>query len=418
MQKYSNFEKHIAEFLGCFPAWKRTIKKLYNYWIDFLHHEKGFSFQINDKIIISSLAREVTPYFVGYYDITPWSTNMEYILYHKVNEKDLSIIIKQQNEIVSEKSSSSWNYQQGCRAQWIPNRNQIIYNIVDDNNLILEKLDIDTNNIKQYSFPVQTVNPNGKSFLSINYTKLMKSNPDYGYNIQVKNLNPDLPFDNDGIWKIDFVSGKSNLLVTLQDLINEEINTNVINREINHIIFNKKGTVFAFIYRVYSKGGKKTKLYVFDNKLHSIFDNGYVSHYTWYDDQHILAWINHDSNISGYYMINIVSKQFNLLPNEKIHQYGDGHPAISPDKKWLSIDSYPDKNRNIHLLLYKFSSNQLFEIGTFYSPPSFQNAKRCDLHPRWSPDGKYISIDSTHERIRKSYVIDVSKFIEEKPIVN
>ena len=45
-------------------------------------------------------------------------------------------------------------------------------------------------------------------------------------------------------------------------------------------------------------------------------------------------------------------------------------------------------------------------IGTFYSPMKYYGYKRCDLHPRWSPDGNFISIDSTHEDKRKTFLID------------
>ena len=38
--------------------------------------------------------------------------------------------------------------------------------------------------------------------------------------------------------------------------------------------------------------------------------------------------------------------------------------------------------------------------------------KRCDLHPRWSPDGNFISIDSTHEEKRKTFLINVSKVLK------
>ena len=48
-------------------------------------------------------------------------------------------------------------------------------------------------------------------------------------------------------------------------------------------------------------------------------------------------------------------------------------------------------------------------IGKFLSPLKFNGYNRCDLHPRWSPDGKFISIDSTYAGSRKSYLINVSK---------
>ena len=37
-----------------------------------------------------------------------------------------------------------------------------------------------------------------------------------------------------------------------------------------------------------------------------------------------------------------------------------------------------------------------------------------DIHPRWSPNGKSISIDFTHQGIRKSYMIDISKLLKKR----
>jgi Tol biopolymer transport system component len=37
---------------------------------------------------------------------------------------------------------------------------------------------------------------------------------------------------------------------------------------------------------------------------------------------------------------------------------------------------------------------------------------RCDTHPRYSPDGTKVVIDSTHEGLgRQMYLIDVSRIV-------
>ena len=54
----------------------------------------------------------------------------------------------------------------------------------------------------------------------------------------------------------------------------------------------------------------------------------------------------------------------------------------------------------------------IIEIGKFLSPLDYYDYYRCDLHPRWSPDGKLLSIDSTHSGMRESYIIDVSKIVK------
>jgi len=41
---------------------------------------------------------------------------------------------------------------------------------------------------------------------------------------------------------------------------------------------------------------------------------------------------------------------------------------------------------------------------------------RVDLHPRFSPDGKFVSIDSSHEGFgRQIYLIDISRIIDNPP---
>jgi hypothetical protein len=64
------------------------------------------------------------------------------------------------------------------------------------------------------------------------------------------------------------------------------------------------------------------------------------------------------------------------------------------------------------LLLYRPEIDQVVEVGAFHSPWRYDGPERCDLHPRWSPDGLRISIDSAHEGFRGTYVVDVSRLVE------
>jgi dipeptidyl aminopeptidase/acylaminoacyl peptidase len=47
-------------------------------------------------------------------------------------------------------------------------------------------------------------------------------------------------------------------------------------------------------------------------------------------------------------------------------------------------------------------------LGKFHSDEQFRGDIRCDLHPRWSPDGSTVSFDSVHEGDRQIYLVDVS----------
>ena len=50
-------------------------------------------------------------------------------------------------------------------------------------------------------------------------------------------------------------------------------------------------------------------------------------------------------------------------------------------------------------------------LGRFLSPLPFRGEIRCDLHPRWSRDGRQVCFDSVHEGTRQIYVMDVSEIV-------
>ena len=51
------------------------------------------------------------------------------------------------------------------------------------------------------------------------------------------------------------------------------------------------------------------------------------------------------------------------------------------------------------------------DIGRFYVVPKITGEIRCDLHPRWSRDGRQICFDSVHEGTRQIYVMDVAPIV-------
>jgi len=48
-------------------------------------------------------------------------------------------------------------------------------------------------------------------------------------------------------------------------------------------------------------------------------------------------------------------------------------------------------------------------LGQFYCPPEYKGEWRCDTHPRFSPDGRSVVIDSPHGgNGRQMYLIGIS----------
>ena len=89
----------------------------------------------------------------------------------------------------------------------------------------------------------------------------------------------------------------------------------------------------------------------------------------------------------------------------------DGHCTYYPDKRWILTDTYPDKRRFRTLILYNRASSRRVDIGRFFAPRKLDGEFRCDLHPRWSRDGKSVCIDSVHEGSRQVYILDISDIV-------
>lgn len=119
----------------------------------------------------------------------------------------------------------------------------------------------------------------------------------------------------------------------------------------------------------------------------------------------------------------------------------DGHPMTHPFNRNICIcDTYPDKDGYRDLFLYNFVENIRTNIGRFrmiFEKPDImlkdqfvsgidtriletisdeliaftRSGLHCDLHPRWSSDGKYAVFDSIHEGTRQIYRVAVGDII-------
>ena len=424
MERYSGVERAIAKSLDAFPVFRRVAKGLYqrlNYWI---HREKEVRCELNPQVDMRSAMRtrrnrDDESYFFGYYDKTPWSPNMNSILMHREQDQKVEIVRvllgEKEDQVLG--TSLAWNYQQGSMAQWITS------DIVACNGVQNRRLGTYINSIANgmrrfVPWPIQTVHPSGRKALCLNYKRLYKIRPEYGYEPEVENFSADASPGNDGVWRVNLGTSKAELVISLSHLCAHHPRPEMDGalHKVNHAIYSPEGKRFVFMHRWTGGEGKFSRLYVADSKganLRLLMDDRMVSHYSWRDEDHLLVWGRTEKCGDHYYLVNVVDSTWEVVGKGILDKYGDGHPSYSPDRRWIVTDTYPDKARQRHLLLFDTKTENLAELGRFFAPWAFDGAKRCDLHPRWSPDGKYISIDSAHEGVRKSYILDVSAIVDD-----
>ena len=142
------------------------------------------------------------------------------------------------------------------------------------------------------------------------------------------------------------------------------------------------------------------------SNLKLLLDGGMVSHFDWRDDRRILVWARIAGQGDHFYLIDERSGDYEIVGAGLLVQ--DGHCCYSHNKRWILTDTYPSPPEYLRALkIYIPSEDREVIVGRYYSPPPFVGELRCDLHPRWSWDDRWICFDSVHEGHRQVYVVQV-----------
>jgi len=140
--------------------------------------------------------------------------------------------------------------------------------------------------------------------------------------------------------------------------------------------------------------------------------SGKTSHFIWRDPKHILAWSWHASHGSAFYLFEDKPEGGNIQIVGEDVMPRNGHCTYLPGNEWILNDTYPDTNRNQHVYLYHVASRRRVPLGAFFLPPEYRGEWRCDTHPRFSPDGRSVVIDSPHTgQGRQLHLIDISNIV-------
>ena len=420
MSQFNLLERKLATSLDNYPILREILKYSYQY-INFILRPRSRNFDLHSSVSISTRVSNSINFF-GYYDKSPWSRSENFIIFHQFNPKNdfVDIVVRHlaSKKNVTIGSSSLWNWQQGTMLQWFPVKDYIAYNkIVNDNKFGSVVVKTDGSLVRQYEYPIQSISPCGKFFVSINYSRLAALRPDYGYTEKVSNFSKSLSLDHDGIWVVDIKTGVAKLIVTLLDLSMFLPTADMKNSQhkVNHALVSPNGLRILFMHRWISSEGKYSRLYSISQNgenLKLLLDDRMISHYSWNNDEYFVTWARTYSHGDHYYKVSAKTGKIELIGETILDCFGDGHPSYSPNKRWILTDTYPGKDRKISLHLFDTDKNELYELGRFFSPWKYRGESRCDLHPRWSHDGRSVAIDSTHEGKRGLYLLDISKIID------
>jgi hypothetical protein len=321
--------------------------------------------------------------------------------------------------------SHSWSWQQGCMLQWRPgSKSEVLWNDREKDRFVCRILNTETGEKRTIPHPIYTISPDGRTAVSPDFRRIQDMRPGYGYpGIADPHKDVLAPKDS-GIFRIDMQTGRLELLISLADVAAipyEQDDLSDAKHYFNHLLFSPNGRRFIFLHRWRKPGveGFATRMLtasIDGSDIRVVDPYGKTSHFIWRDSDHILAWAWHPSDKNAFYLYEDSSVD-KVRTVGKVVMTRNGHCTYLPGNEWILNDMYPSKKGRLQqVYLYHVSSGKKVEIGKFHSPEAYKGEWRVDTHPRFSPDGSLVCIDSPHGGDgRQLYLIEIGELIRKEP---
>jgi hypothetical protein len=370
-------------------------------------------------------------HWFGYYDKLQFDPSGRYLLGQQVEFEGRSpkaddvvrvglIDTKDQDRWTEIGTSRAWNWQQGCMLQWLPkSKDTVMWNDRVDGQFVSHFYNIKTKKTRTVGAPIYTLSPDGKTGIAPDFRRLNDCRPGYGYaGIADPNRDRLIPEDA-GIWRVDIPSGKQELIIPFSTAAAIPFPAGYskgAKHWFNHLLYSTSGERFIFLHRWRGDkegAGFSTRMFTADRNgkdLYVLDPHGKTSHFIWRDPEHVLAWAWHPKGGDKFFLYRDQTEEVEIV-GEGIMTV-NGHCTYLPGNQWILNDTYPDKERIQHAYLYHVASKKRVPVADLLSPKEYVGEWRVDLHPRFSPDGTKVCVDSTHEGLgRQMYLIDIKDLL-------
>jgi hypothetical protein len=418
----NKLERIVYDLVKGNPRLKIIVRNIYQTLFDLLPDNPDKNNYTAEKMISKS------GYFFGFHDLSPFSQDEKKILSNKleitlrmpVQTDPLTVGFWNEDYTVFNEVTKTyaWNYHKGCRLQWLGKSNDnFVFNSVNSGKLGATIYNISGDKFQFIDYPIDTVSPNGCYATSFSYERLQRYMPGYGY------CHPDEPYFNEdrsektGLFLIDLKKNQRQLIVPLSILasVYPEESMKSAKHYVTHTEFSPDGDRIAFLHRWIHDDVEKrwTRLVTCKLDGSEMFvspTTGMVSHYDW-DEKHGIVAYCQINGIDGHYIFSDYSMKNVYRVGSVLNS--DGHQSYIPNSDCFVTDTYPDKRRYAKLYIVNIEKDKTTLIANLKSPKKYQSPTEykhwaCDLHPRVSPSGKYVSFDSVYNNERNFCIMDIS----------
>ncbi len=399
-----------------------------------VHIYRDSTYQISQQISSRQVTQEPGYHWFGYYDKFQTSPNDRQLLTAAVKFEgrtplptdtlDIKVInlSNQQQEVIG--TTSAWSWQQGCMLQWIPNStSEVIWNVRAKNGYSAKVYHIETEESRLLPKAVYTLSNDGKEALCLDFARVQSIRPGYGYvGIQDTNFDELAP-SNSGIWKMNLKTGKTDLIISINQIAKipwPDLGDELIGAKhyFNHLSFSPSDKRILFFHRCRIKGtepgdwsGIRTRMFTANadgSDIYLLDKYGKTSHFAWKNDTEILAFAYHPSYGRTYYLFE--DKTSHAIPFLNNVMPLNGHQTYIKNGEFLLNDSNWKKPQP--LFLVHVPTGRRYELGSYPAPTdTYFGEWRCDLHPRINRQHNQVIFDSPHQNGRQQYVISIDGLV-------
>ena len=377
---------------------------------------------------IKKLSMPPKHHFFGYYGINPWDSTTRYHLAletdfhtHRPLPEDIAtvgLVDRDTHQFTPYAKTTAFNLQQGSMMHWIDATAaaEFTFNDWEDDALVSRALNPVTGAVRTIQGAIAAVSPTAPLAIGLNYGRMAHCRAVVGYATHSKSTDIEAQPEADGLYQLNLQDGSSKLVLSIADVIRASGDARLVGKRtwFNHVLFNTDGTRLLFFCRVRQETGFYTSLWTVNpdgSDLEMQIPFGYrVSHFDWRTPTRILV----SSDIvdeMGFVEFTDGMRDFTPIGRGVLPH--DGHASFSPDRQWLLCDTYPrGPERLAQLMVYNIAENRKIVLGEFHHEKQFTGDIRCDLHPRWAPDGKTITFDSVHDGSRQLYLVELPSSVK------